>query len=318
MPYTMRALVGAGTGSGYQLAQDAPVPVPPPGMLLVRVHSVAFNPRDTHKTAGYSFNAATPISIGVNYNFAGTVAALGEGVTRFKVDDRVIACSFGPDATDKRNGGAFAEFALAEQGSSCHVLDTMDFAEACSISMGLVTMSQLSKTHDDGDNNSKNNTTVLISGGATPTGILAIQLLKMASYTPIVTCAPSDDDLCRKHGAAACFDDRSPACGADVRVHTDNGLLYALDCTSDDVSMKMCYEAIGSGFDGGASYYFGLKKPANATAIKYTRRDVRADWTLAEGVQVLDGGLDNLSAALEGLKTGSAHNTKNLVVPLMV
>lgn len=312
----MRALVGAASGGRYRLAQDAPIPVPPRGMLLVRVHSVAFNPRDANKMVDYFSNAAATGSIGGGCDFAGTVARLGEGVTRFQVGDRVLACSFGPDATDKSKGGAFAEFALAEQDSSCRVPDAIDFAEACSIGMGLAAVGQLSMMHggtrDDDDDN---NTTVLISGGATPTGIMATQLLKMAGYTPIVTCSPADNAICREYGAASCFDNHSPACGADIRVHTDNGLLYALDCIADDVTMKMCYEAIGSG--SGSSYYFGLAKPANAIAVKYTRRDVQADWTLADGVQVLGGGLDNLSAALEDLKTGRVYNTKRLIVSLM-
>ncbi|GKT45837.1 trans-enoyl reductase fsdC [Colletotrichum spaethianum] len=315
----MRALVGADSGSRYRLAQDAPIPDPPRGMMLVRVHSVAFNPRDANKMVDYSSNAAAPGSTGGGCDFAGTVAGLGEGVTRFQVGDRVLACSFGPDATDKSKGGAFAEFALAEQDGSCRVPDAMDFAEACSVGMGLAAVGQLSLMHRGGEGGTRdddnNNTTVLVSGGATPTGIIATQLLKMAGYIPIVTCSPADNALCREYGAAACFDSHSPACGANIRVHTDNGLLYALDCIADDVSMKMCYEAIGSG--SGLSYYFGLEKPANAIAVKYTRRDVRADWTLADGVQVLDGGFDNLPAALEDLKTVKVHNTKKLIVPLM-
>ncbi|KAK3374835.1 chaperonin 10-like protein [Podospora didyma] len=308
MPDTMRALVGADSGSRYRLAQDAPIPVPPRGMLLVRVHSVAFNSGDANKMVG----------------FAGTVARLGEGVTRFQVGDRVLACSFGPDATGKKSkGGAFAEFALAEQDNSCRLPDAMDFAEACSIGMGLAAVGeQRSMMHGGGeggtrdDNDDNNNPTVLVSGGATPAGTVATQLLKMAGYTPIVTCSPAENALCQEYGAAACFDNHSPACGADIRVHTDNGLLYALDCIADDVTMKMCYEAIGSG-SGSPSYYFGLKKPANAIAVKYTRRDVQADWTLADGVQVLGGGLDNLPTALEDLKTGRVPNTKRLIVPLM-
>ncbi|KAK5657219.1 hypothetical protein OQA88_3277 [Cercophora sp. LCS_1] len=312
----MRAVVGAESGSGYRLAQDVPIPDPPRGMLLVRIHSVTFNPGDANKRVDYSSNAATPGSIDSGCYFAGTVARLGEGVTRFQVGERVLVCSFDPNATDKSKGGAFAEFALAEQGSSCRVPDAMDLAEACSIGMGLAAVGPLLIMHG-GDNDDNNNTTVLVSGGATPTGIMATQLLKMAGYTPIVTCSPADNALCREYGAATCFDIHSPACGADIRVHTDNGLLYVLDCIADDVTMKMSYEALGSGSGSGLSYYFGLQKPVNATAVKYTRRDVRADWTLADGLQVLGGGPKNLPAALEDLKTGRAHNTKRLIVPLM-
>ncbi|KAJ1338627.1 aspyridone synthetase trans-acting enoyl reductase [Microdochium nivale] len=316
MSDTMRALVGADTGSGYHLAHDAPVPIPPCGTLLVRVHSVSLNQGNARKAIDSSSNASAHGSIGGGCCFAGTIAGLGEGVTRFQLGDRILACSLGPDATDNSKGGAFAEFTLASQDSSCRVPDAMEFADACSIGMGLAAVSQLSMMLSGSDNNNNNNT-VLISGGATPTGIMTTQLLKMAGYTPIVTCAPADDALCREHGASACFDNLSPACGADVRVHTDNGLLYALDCIADDVSMRMCYEAIGSGSGSGLSYYFGLEKPASAIAIKYTRRDVQADWTLAAGVRVLGGGLDNLPAALEDLKMESVDNAKKLIVPLM-
>jgi len=278
MADTMKALVGADSGSRYTVAQDVPIPAPTSGTLLVRVHSGAFNSGDANKMV----------------DFAGTVERLGEGVTKFQVGDRVLVSSFGPDAT---KGGAFAEFALAGQDSTCRVPDAIEFAEACSIGTGLAALGQPSTI-----------TTVLVSGGATPTGTLATQLLKLAGYTPIVSCSPDDNDVCKENGAAACFDSTSPACGADIRVHTDNSLVYALDCVADDVSMKMCYEAIGSG--SGLSYYFALGKPASAIAVKYTRRDVRADWTLANGVKVLGGGLDNLPAALEDLKTGRA------IVPL--
>lgn len=201
MPDTMRALVGTDSGSRYRLTQGAPIPVPLRDMLLVRVHSVAFDPRDANKM---SSNATAPGSIGGDCDFAGTVARLGEGVTRFQVGDRVLTCSFRSGATHQNIGDVFVEFALAEQDSSCRMPNAMDFAEACSIGMGLAALRQLSMIHgssgEEGtrDDNDDDNSTVLVSDGATPTGTMATQLLKMAGYTPIVTCSPDDDALCRK------------------------------------------------------------------------------------------------------------------------
>ncbi len=93
-----------------------------------------------------------------------------------------------------------------------------------------------------------------------------------------MTCSPANNALCEKYGAATCFDYHSAACGPDIRVHTDNSLRYVLDCVTDVATMKMCYEAIGSA--GGR--YFALEK--TATTVKYTRRDVRADWSLADAI----------------------------------
>ena len=42
--------------------------------------------------------------------------------------------------------------------------------------------------------------------------------------------------------------------------------------------MKMCYEAIGS---SGGSY---IELDSIAAAVKYTRRDVHADWVLADSI----------------------------------
>ena len=96
-----------------------------------------------------------------------------------------------------------------------------------------------------------------------------------AGYTPIVTCSPTNNALCESYGAAACFDYRSPTCGADIRAYTTNSLKYALDCATDAPTMKMCYEAIGS-FGG---RYIALETIAQT--VKYTRRDVYADWLMA-------------------------------------
>lgn len=92
--------------------------------------------------------------------------------------------------------------------------------------------------------------------------------------------------MCQSFGASACFDYHVPTCGADIRAHTGNSLTHALDCIADAATMDMCYQAIGSlgsgGGDGGGGTYVALKPVA--TTVKYTRRDVRADWVMAETV----------------------------------
>ena len=60
-------------------------------------------------------------------------------------------------------------------------------------------------------------------------------------------------------------------------MHTNNSLRYVLDCVTDAATMKMCYGAIGS-----SGSYIALE--TIATTVKYTRRDVRADWFLADAI----------------------------------
>lgn len=174
-----------------------------------------------------------------------------------------------------------------------------------------------------------------------------------AGYTPIVTCATTDNELCESYGAAACFDHSSPNCGADVRVYTEDKLKYVLDTVTEPATQKMCYTAIG---ETGGSY---IALDAISVAEKYTRRDVRADWLLPDIIfgqgsaqegtygrapspehrvfgkelfalaehwlknssikthplKVQDGGLATIPTALEGLKSGEVQGQK-LVLPI--
>lgn len=99
-----------------------------------------------------------------------------------------------------------------------------------------------------------------------------------AGYIPIVTCSPANNSLCESYGAVACFDYNSATCGADIREYTANSLTSVFDCVTDATTMRMCYAAIGS--SGGQ--YVALEPIS--PLIKYTRRDVRADWLMAPTV----------------------------------
>ncbi|CAH0051609.1 unnamed protein product [Clonostachys solani] len=271
----MKALVGGESG-GYRLADDMDIPVPKPGMMLCRVHSVALSPYDA-KIVDFS---NTPGAVG-GCDFAGVVVGVGEGVTRFKEGDRVLAVTFGLNASDK-TAGAFAEYALATEDLSCHVPEKMSFAQASSMGLGIATAGlalfqapglnlEMSCTKPADENAPL---FVLVSGGASGTGTMAIQLLRVAGYMPIVTCSPANNALCESYGAVACFDYRSSTCGADIREYTANNLVFVFDCVTDASTMRMCYEAIGS--SGGR--YVTLE--AITTVVKYTRRDVRTDWLM--------------------------------------
>ena len=176
----MKALVGCESG-GYRLANDIDIPVPKPGTMLCQVHAVALSPYDA-KIVDFS---NTPGAIG-GCDFAGIVVGVGEGVRRFREGDRVLSVTFGLNALDK-TAGAFAEFALATEDLSCYIPDSLSFGQACSMGLGIATaglaLFQAPGLHlemrspKSGDDNAKS--FVLVSGGATGTGTMATQLLKM-------------------------------------------------------------------------------------------------------------------------------------------
>ncbi|KAM0214623.1 hypothetical protein ACHAQD_008724 [Fusarium lateritium] len=269
----MKALVGTGTG-GYSLANEVDKPVPQPGSLLCHVKAVALNPHDA-KIVEYS---DAPGALG-GCDFSGVVVQVGDGVKRFKEGDRLFAVTFGMNTSDKTSG-AFAQYALATEDLSCPIPEAMPFTEACSMGLAIATAGlalfqapglQLPMQGGNGE-------AVLVSGGATAIGTMATQMLRIAGYSPIVTCSPTNNALCESFGAEICFDYRSPTCGADIRVQAGNKLRHVLDCVVDTSTMKMNYDAIGS--SGGA--YVALE--SIPTDIKYTRRDVRANWLMAPSI----------------------------------
>ena len=86
---------------------------------------------------------------------------------------------------------------------------------------------------------------VLVYGGATSTGTMAIQLLKRCGLRVITTCSPKNFELAKGYGADECVDYHSPTCGPDIRAMTGNALDYALDCVTGEGTMKICYQALG-------------------------------------------------------------------------
>src|ERR687889_641519 len=91
----MRALVADPTASPALSLADVPEPTPGPGELLLDMEAASVN-RGEVRTA-----AKQPPGTVIGWDVAGTVAALGEGVTTFDVGERVVALS--------PSGGAFAE-----------------------------------------------------------------------------------------------------------------------------------------------------------------------------------------------------------------
>ncbi|KUI61326.1 Enoyl reductase LovC [Cytospora mali] len=117
---------------------------------------------------------------------------------------------------------------------------------------------------------------------------MSFEQASTAGLKPIVTCSPENTALLKSLGAVETFDYRSPACGMQINHYTKGKLSRALDCISTAETMSMCYEAIGASGDR----YLALDPIS--THVKYTRRDVLADWMVAFtvfGAPVKSGGV---------------------------
>ncbi|KAK7459375.1 hypothetical protein CaCOL14_002676 [Colletotrichum acutatum] len=287
LPTTHKALKVSGPGHVY-VSEDASVPSPDRSELLVRVACISINQVDC-KSADLS---PTPGATS-GTDFSGVVVALGSDVDAeaWHVGDRIMAGIFGNNPL-RRDNGAFAEYAVVPARLAWRIPASMDLATAASLPAALATVGlslfqymkmtmpdntagalQLSSNTDSaGASNVANPATyVLVYGGGTATGAMAIQVLKLLGLTPITTCSASSAARSMELGAAATFDYRSPSCGADILSYTQGALTLALDCISDSDSMTTCYKALGP---AGGRYVALDPFPLRG----HTRRSVEPDW----------------------------------------
>ena len=160
----MRALVADPTASPPLSLADVPEPTPGPGQLLLDMAATSVN-RGEVRTAGKQ-----PPGTVIGWDVAGTVAALGEGVTTFDVGERVVALS--------PNGGSFAERLVVPAEWTAPLPSACDFVPAATLPVAGVTAAgtlRLARTHA-GDR-------VLVTGAAGGVGQFTLQLALQARAT---------------------------------------------------------------------------------------------------------------------------------------
>ncbi|KAF1730566.1 Enoyl reductase LovC [Beauveria bassiana] len=288
IPRIHRAL--AATGQGTLTLKAVPVPRIAHDEVLVRVAAVALNPSD-HKLLDQS----TTVGAISGSDFAGTVVKVGTGVRdRRKVGDRVFGFVFGANPGNPGNG-AFAQYVAATVDICMPIPDGMDFDTAASVGMGSLTVGLVFRSlglrwpqldHDEAheaetishdadiDQADGLHPFVLVHGGASATGTMALQFLRLAGYRPITTCSPANFAMVRGRGAEQAFDYSSSTCHEDIRRYTGERLRHAFDCIGSVSSMTLCYSALGE--YGG--HYTALEQYPRRLTIR--RRDVTHDWIL--------------------------------------
>ena len=95
-------------------------PVPGPGQMLIRVKAAGLNRGEFILGHGLH-KAGTAKQIGMEA--AGEIVACGDGVTSFKVGDRVMG----------RCTGAFAQFALIPEREAMHIPTSLSWEQAAAI-----------------------------------------------------------------------------------------------------------------------------------------------------------------------------------------
>ena len=137
-------------------------PVPGPGQLLFRVGAAGVNFIDTYKRSG-TYTVPYPFTPGTEA--AGTVEAVGEGVTGFAVGDRVATAE---------GINCYADYALVDEDAALPVPKRLDVFTAAALPLQGVTAHYLINSTFKVEPGHK----VLLHAGAGGVGLLLIQLLK--------------------------------------------------------------------------------------------------------------------------------------------
>lgn len=260
-------------GGSLAVSDQAPVAKLDPDMIIVKNAAVSVNPVDTKVAGNYSTTGAIS-----GCDFAGTVLAVGSAVKRkVRIGDRVCGTVMGMNPLEPAVG-SFATYVGAPGDLTITLPADVTFGTGCALGTAFATAG-LALFHSldlpgSPRRPAEKRCPVLIYGGSTATGTAAIQLLKLSGLDPIVTCSPRSFDLVKSYGAVKAFDYRSPNCIADIRAFTKNSLRYALDCITNQDSIKLCYGTIGR--TGGK--YTALDPYPEAIAA--TRKVVKADWVM--------------------------------------
>lgn len=185
----MKAVLSKAVGGPETLVlEELPDPVAGPGQVLIDVKACGVNYPDVLIIEDkYQFKPTRPFSPGGEVS--GVIAAVGEGVSRFKVGDRVLAST---------GWGGYAEKLALEEGRCTPIPDNMPFDEAAAFVLTYGTSYYALK--DRGG--LKPGETLLVLGAAGGVGLAAVELAK-AMGAKVVAAASSQEkiDLAIKHGA---------------------------------------------------------------------------------------------------------------------
>ena len=198
------------------------VPIPGPGEILIKVAAAGVNRPDVAQRSGV-YPPPPGASDLPGLEVAGEVVAVGPGAAKHKVGDKVMSLVA---------GGGYAQYTIAQDAQAMAVPASLSMTEAGAIPETLMTV-----WHNVFERGAlKAGETILIHGGSSGIGTMAIQLAKAFGAKVIVTVGSKDKaDACIKLGADRAINYRSEDFVTEVKTATDGtGANLILDMVGGD------------------------------------------------------------------------------------
>lgn len=196
----MKAMVYCDYGSPDVLRiEEVEKPVPLDNQVLVRVRAISVNPLDWHYMRGepYIMRLGTglrrPKETRLGVDFAGTVEAVGAGVTRFKPGEEVFG----------GRQGAFSQYVTVHEDRAVVLKPAnLTFEQAASIPIAAITA--LQGLRDQGK--LRPGQKVLINGASGGVGTYAVQIARWLGAHVTGVCSTRNVDMVRSLGADEVID----------------------------------------------------------------------------------------------------------------
>ena len=248
-PQTMKAAAIDRTGGPEVITlHTLPVPKPAADEVLIAVHTAGVAIWDAHLRAhpqGIK-HSAFPLVLGTDG--AGTVAAVGEKVTRFKVGDQVYSYSW-----DNPHGGFYAEYVAVPAERVGHVPQGLTLRQAGAIATtGLTAIQGI-----DDALHLKAGDTLIVHGATGGVGTLALQFAKLRGARVLAT-ASGEDGLAfvKGLGADAVVDGRHGDISAAAREFAPQGVEAVLALAGGE-ALERCIDALRPG--GQVAFPYGVE-----------------------------------------------------------
>ena len=223
LPATMN-FIDHGKGGGPEVMALAQTSIPAfaADEVLIRVMVTGVNRPDVAQREG-SYPPPPGASPILGLECAGEVVAVGSGVTRYRVGDRVCALT---------NGGAYAEYCAAPEAQTLPWPKGYDALHAAALPETYFTV----WANLFGHGRLAAGETVLIHGGTSGIGVTAIQLAKAFGARVITTAGSAAKcAACLELGADAAIDYRTQDFAEEVKRLTDGkGVDVVLDMVGAD------------------------------------------------------------------------------------
>ena len=246
-------------GAGDIRIEDRPMPKAGPGQMVVKIDYCGVCGTDVE---AYKYEIVKPVII-LGHENVGTVYEVGEGVTKYKVGDRVLCgppsycaegcsscktgrpniCAYGFPRTNGIGGpdGGFAEYMLVGDVDHTMIIpvpEGVDIKEAVLFDVICVSLHAVRKS------NFKFGDTVAVSGTG-PIGLAAMQIAKAAGARKVVAIGTSDEKeaVCKAYGADVyinCRTCENLAGAVREAVGNPDGVDVTFECAGNQGSLLNC------------------------------------------------------------------------------